>query len=118
VKRPLESIDQGAVLLVNEGERRVLSRKELAREQRRAMYQRAKEWRATDPRHLARKEAAKEQQRAAYQQVKVQRKAVAAAEKAKRKAERARQQSNSRAESDRELRTLVTCTAKGSTAQN
>jgi cytochrome c5 len=118
VKRPLKSINRGAVLLADDRERRVLSRKELAREQRRAIYQRVKEWRATDPRHLAMKEAAKQQQRATYQQVKVQRKAVAAAKKAKRKAERALQRSDNRTESDRELKALVTWMAKGSTAQN
>jgi hypothetical protein len=118
VKRPLKCIDQGAVLLADARERRILSRKELAREQRRAMYQRVKEWQATDPRHLAMKEAAKQRQRATYQQVKVQRKAVAEEEKAKWKAERAPQRSDNRTESDRELKALVTCMAKGSTAQN
>jgi hypothetical protein len=116
VKRPLETSDRGALPSTDDKERRVLSRKELAREQRRAMYQRAKEWRATDPRYLAMKEAAKQQQHAAYQQVKVQRKAVAVAAKAKQKAERALQRTDDRVE--RELGTLVTCTAKGSTAQN
>ena len=38
----------------------VLSRKELARELRRAAYQRAKQARAADPKHQALKEAAKE----------------------------------------------------------
>jgi hypothetical protein len=118
MKHSLKSIDQGAVLLADDRERRVLSRKELAREQRRAMYQRAKEWRATDPRHLAMKEAAKQQQHAAYQQVKLQRKAVAVAEKAKRKAERALQRSDNPMECERELSTLVTWMGKGSTAHN
>ena len=57
--------------------RRILTRKELAREQRRAAYKKAKEQRAKDPRYLAQKEAAKEQRRAAYQKLKASRKAEA-----------------------------------------
>ncbi len=118
MKRPLESVDQGDAPLADDGERRVLSRKELAREHRRAMYQQAKKQRATDPRHLALKEAAKERNRAMYQKVKQKRKAVAEANKEKQKAERVRERSEQRLERERELMTLVTCTAKGSTAQN
>lgn len=70
-------------------ERRVLTRKELAKEQRRAAYQRQKTQRATDPRYLAMKEAAKEQRRAAYQKVKQSRKAEAAASKQSTKERRA-----------------------------
>jgi hypothetical protein len=113
MKRPLESVNQDAVPSADDPERRVLSRKELARAQRRAVYQRAKERRATDPRHLAMKEAAKEQRRAAYQQVKERRRTAAAAQKATRALPR----SDDRMERDRELGKLVTCMAKGSTAK-
>lgn len=118
MKRSVKSATEGAVSLPETRERRAWSRKELAREQRHAMYQRAKELRATDPRYLAMKEAARERQRAMYQRVKTQRKAVAATEKAKREAERAQQRSNKRAQSDRVLSMLVAWPAKGSTAQN
>lgn len=47
----------------NEGD---LSRKERARQIRRAVYLRAKEHRATDPRYLAMKEVAKLRRREAY----------------------------------------------------
>jgi hypothetical protein len=63
----------------------VISRKELARELRRQAYQRAKQARATDPRHLAMKEAVKVRRREAYQQVKEKRKAHEAEFKARRK---------------------------------
>lgn len=102
----------------NVDERRVLSRKAMAKEQRHAAYQRAKEHRATDPRYLAMKEAAKVQRRAAYQKVKERRKAVAADEKFKRKAERSVQTMNKRREADEQLMTLVTWVLKGATAQN
>ncbi len=118
MKRPRESVDQSGAPLADDAERRVLSRKELAREHRRAVYQRAKQWRASDPRQLALKEAAKQRQRATYQKVKAQRKAKAEAKKEKQRAERARERSDQRKEHERELMTLVTCTAKGSTAQN
>ncbi len=65
----------------DETERRILTRKELAKEQRRAAYQRQKAQRATDPRYLAMKEAAKEQRRAAYKKVKEGRQAESAASK-------------------------------------
>jgi hypothetical protein len=61
--------------------RRILSRKELFREQRRAAYQAQKERRAQDPRYLAMKEAVKAQRRAAYQAQKERRKAEEATEK-------------------------------------
>jgi hypothetical protein len=64
----------------------VLSRKELARELRRAAYQRAKQARAADPRHQAMKEAAKQRRREMYQQVKERRKAREAELEAKTKA--------------------------------
>ena len=98
--------------------RRVLSQKELAKEKRHAMYQSAKERRATDPRYLAMKEAAKVQRRAAYQKVKDRGKAAAADEKTKRKAEHAVACTRRREESDRELMKLVTWVTKSSTPQN
>jgi hypothetical protein len=55
-----------------------LTRKEQARQSRRAAYQKAKERRATDPRMIAIKEAMKLRQRAAYQAAKERRKAAVA----------------------------------------
>jgi hypothetical protein len=102
----------------NANERRVLSRKELAKEKRHAMYQSAKARRATDPRYLAMKEAVKVQRRAAYQKVKERRKAVAAEVKAKQKAEHSADCAKRRGETDLELMKLVTWVIKGSAAQN
>ena len=102
----------------DDSDRRVLSRKELAKEQRRTAYQRAKERRATDPRYLAMKEAAKEQRRAAYQKVKERRKAATADQKAKLKAERATQRSEDRAGADEELWKLVTWMTPGSDGES
>lgn len=107
----------------DDSERRILSRKELAREQRRAAYRRAKERWATDPRRLAMKEAAKERRRLAYQEVKARRKAVAADEKARLKGERATARAEKREQVDDELQALVAGTlvmrmVKGSNAQN
>lgn len=99
-------------------ERRVLSRKELAKAKRQALYQSAKERRATDPRYLAMKESAKVQRRAAYQKVKERRKVVVADEKAKRKVERATEYSARRSVADQELMKLVSWVVAGSTAQN
>jgi len=98
--------------------RRVLSQKELAKEKRHAMYQSAKERRATDPRCLAMKEAAKVQRRAAYQKVKERRKAASADEKAQRKAAHTVESTRRREATDRELMKLVTCLAKSSVPQN
>lgn len=61
-----------------------LSRKELARQQRRAAYLRAKEYRATDPKQLAFKETMKQRQREANQASKERRTAVAKEQKARR----------------------------------
>jgi hypothetical protein len=61
-----------------------LSRKESARQQRRAAYVRAKEFRANDPKQLAFKEAMKERQREANAAVKERRKAAAKEQKARR----------------------------------
>ena len=99
-------------------ERRVLSQKELAKEKRHAMYQSAKERRATDPRYLAMKEAVKVQRRAAYQKVKERRKAAAADDKAKRKAEHTVECTRRRDASNRELMKLVTWVSKNSIPQN
>ncbi len=88
-----------------DSERRILSRKELARKRRRAAYQQAKERRATDPRYLAQKEAARQQRRAAYQQEKERRKAAAAAEKARVKDARSERRSECRSEAGTEQRT-------------
>jgi hypothetical protein len=74
----------------------VISRKEHARLLRRQAYQRAKQLRATDPRHLALKEALKQRRRAAYQAVKAKRKAAAAEQKSAEKAARERARSSAR----------------------
>ena len=118
MKRSQEPLPAAPSGLRDDSERRILSRKEQAREQRHALYQQAKERRATDPRHLAMKEAAKERRRAAYQQVKEQRNVAAAAEKARRKAGRAAQRSEERATSDRVLAKLVTARAAERSAES
>jgi hypothetical protein len=92
-----------------------VSQKELAKEKRHAMYKRAKERRATDPRYLAMKEAAKVQRRAAYQKARDSRKAAAADQKAKQKAEHAVQSADRRKQAHQEL--FVEWVFKGS-AQN
>jgi hypothetical protein len=99
-------------------ERRVLSRRELAKENRHSAYRIAKERRATDPRYLALKEGARVQRRAAYQKAKDRRKAVTADEKAKRKAAHTEQCTSRRGEADRELMKLVSWVLDGSIAQN
>jgi hypothetical protein len=99
-------------------ERRLLSQKELAKEKRHALYQSAKERRATDPRYLAMKEAAKLQRRAAYQQVKEKRKAVAAEEKAKRKASLVVDSKARHVTADPEILKVVTWLSTRSNAQN
>jgi hypothetical protein len=73
-----------------------LSRKEHARQLRRAAYLKAKEQRANDPRMIAIKEAMKQRQRAAYQAAKQRRKA-AVAEQDRKQREQAAQR---RAERD------------------
>jgi hypothetical protein len=100
------------------GSSAVLSRKELARLQRRAAYQRAKEWRAKDPKQIAMKLELKQRRRDAYQKVKERRKAAAGEQKAKQKqikksvVERASVEK--RASADQELMKMVTRAAKGS----
>jgi|SRR3954465_14001400 hypothetical protein len=58
------------------------SRKERARQMRRAAYERAKEFRATDPKQVAFKEAMKQRRRDANQAAREQRKAATRAAKA------------------------------------
>jgi hypothetical protein len=82
----------------DDSQRKILSRKELAKELRRNAYQRAKERRAKDPRFIAMKEAAKEQRRAAYQKLKEKRKSEEAAAKAISKADRGSRLTQERAE--------------------
>ena len=55
-----------------------LSQKELAKQYRQAAYQRAKEFRKTDPAHIAMAEKLKEQRTVAYQKVKERNKAYKA----------------------------------------
>lgn len=102
----------------DDSERRVLSRKELAKEMRRAAYKKAKEQRAQDPRHLAMKEAAKVRRREAYQKIKEQRKVAQAEEKTKLKTAKTTERAAKRAESENELWKLITWVSKGSNAQN
>jgi hypothetical protein len=118
VKYISAAITQNATPSVGANERRVLSRKELAKETRHAMYQSAKARRATDPRYLAMKEAAKMRRRVVYQKARDRWKAAAADEKAKRKLERNAQCASRRGAADRELMQLVTWVRNGSTAQN
>jgi hypothetical protein len=87
----------------DDGGRTVISRKEHARLLRRQAYQRAKQLRATDPRHLAMKEALKQRRRDAYQAVKAKRKAAAAEQKSAAKAERAKDRTLARKSSSESL---------------
>jgi hypothetical protein len=82
-----------------------LTRKEQARQLRRAAYVKAKERRANDPRMIAIKEAMKLRQRAAYQVAKERRKA-AVAEQGRREKEKARE-TKMRAERDAAMKDLV-----------
>jgi hypothetical protein len=66
-----------------------LSRKEQARQLRRAAYQKAKQRRAIDPRLIAIKEAMKLRQRAAYQAAKERRKAAVAEQDRKQREQQA-----------------------------
>jgi hypothetical protein len=80
--------------------RSVISQKELARQYRRQAYQRAKAYRAADPKYAQMKEKAKLRKRELYQEIKNRRKLVAAADKVTRAA----QQSEERAAAKRERR--------------
>lgn len=77
-----------------------LSRKEWARQQRRAAYLRAKEQRANDPKQLAFKEAMKERRREANELVKARRKAATREQRAQRAEQK-------RAARDQQLRIVV-----------
>jgi thymidylate synthase ThyX len=99
-------------------ERGVLSKKEAAKEKRRAVYLYAKEWRATNPRYLEMKEAVREQRRAAYLKALEQRKAVVAEEKARQQAARAILGTLRRATQNRGLFALISCVSQGSIAAN
>jgi hypothetical protein len=61
-----------------------LSRKESAKQFRRAAYLRAKEQRANDPKQIAFKAAMKQRQREAYQAAKARKKAALVQQKEKR----------------------------------
>ena len=61
-----------------------LSRKELARQQRRAAYLRAKEYRVNDPKQLEFKEAMKQRRRELNEVVKARRKAAMKDQKVRR----------------------------------
>jgi|GEM_PF-3794380 len=52
-----------------------ISKKDLAKKMRREAYQKAKEYKKTDPREIARKAAAKEHRKATYQKAKERNKA-------------------------------------------
>lgn len=90
--------EQIASMSDDDSQRKILSRKELAKELRRNAYQRAKEQRAKDPRFIKMKEAAKEQRRAAYQKIKEKRKGEEATAKANAKATRGTRLTQERAE--------------------
>jgi hypothetical protein len=79
------------------------TRKEIARQIRREAYQKAKAFRAADPRYAAMKESMKERRRSAYQRAKAQRK-LAAAEK---KADELQKRADERATADKELMGMV-----------
>jgi hypothetical protein len=72
------------------------SLKERMRQARREAYQRAKAWRAQDPRQIALKEAAKLRHREQYQQVKQRRKEALSATRAAESARRAQAESDAR----------------------
>ena len=82
-----------------------LSRKELARQQRRAAYVRAKEHRASDPKQLAFMEAMKERRREANEIVKERRRAIA-------KEQRAQRAEQKRAAQYQQLRMIVSPSTK------
>ena len=85
-----------------------LSRKETARQQRRAAYLRAKERRANDPKQLVFKEAMKQRQREAYQASRERRKEATKAMKARR----SEQQAETRAAQARQLKLIRPATER------
>jgi hypothetical protein len=84
-----------------------LSRKEFARQLRRQAYQKAKERRASDPKHIAMKEVAKQRRREAYQQAKERRKAAVADQKALEKEKQRVDVAEERAPKDHVLMKMV-----------
>ena len=84
-----------------------LSRKERARQLRRAAYLRAKEQRANDPRYVAMKEAAKRYRREAYQAAKDRMKATTAAKKRVEKEKDAAERVEKRAAANEKLKNKV-----------
>jgi hypothetical protein len=91
---------------------RELSRKERARQIRRAAYLRAKERRATDPRFLAMKEAAKRHRREAYQVAKDRVKTARAAKKHAQKEKDETDRAAKRVAADEKLRSKVRLASK------
>ena len=84
-----------------------LSRKERARQMRRAAYLRAKEQRATDPHYLAMKEAAKQRRREAYQVAKEHAKTANAAKRQAQKERKETARSVKRVAADEKLKSKV-----------
>jgi hypothetical protein len=84
--------------------REVVSQRELARLYRRQAYQRAKAYRAADPKYARLKEIAKLRRRELYQQIKQTRKAAALVDKSANKAARSAQRTEERAAKRQELR--------------
>ncbi|MGO9289180.1 MAG: hypothetical protein ACLQIJ_10550 [Polyangia bacterium] len=91
---------------------RELSRKERARQIRRAAYLRAKERRATDPRFLAMKEAAKRHRREAYQVAKDRMKAAAVAKQGAERGKDEARRAAKRVAADERLRSKVRFASK------
>ena len=89
-----------------------LSRKERARQMRRAAYLRAKEQRATDPRYLAMKEAAKLRRREAYLVAKDRAKAARVARKQVQEEKDDAERVAKRVAADEKLRSMVRLASK------
>jgi hypothetical protein len=90
-----------------------VSQKELARLYRRQAYQRAKAYRAADPKYARLKEVAKLRRRELYQQIKQTRKAAALVDKSANKAARAAERTEERAAKRRELRSGLKSGSQG-----
>ncbi len=116
--------DERVCPMTEASEERKLTRKEFAREMRRAAYQRAKEQRANDPKQQALKEAMKQRRKQAYQDAKARRaadpkqielkeamkqrrKEASEAAKERRRAMKGEQRQKERASKDRNLLQLV-----------
>lgn len=89
-----------------------LSRKERARQMRRAAYLRAKEQRATDPRYLAMIEVAKLRRREAYLVAKDRAKAARVARKKVQKEDAEAERGARRVAADEKLRSMVRLASK------